>query len=266
MNGCKFLLGLGISLLWLGFAPSNSSFAPASAIYSLDGQSSIPFIVPGVSAADLDASLYNQVFFQTGTLSRGQHELIVTYQGNNGTAPLALDAFIVQNATSSTATSALTSAPGTSSSDSWGIPSNSTSNLGLNPTIVGIIAGVVSVVLVLALFLLLYIVRCRRKAQKLKRLEPFIMSPQNYIPPSFSSKFSRNRELADAPDTSIPTPPPVIGARANPAIRNPETKQLLPSTSAQDGDLGFLQHADSGVRMPNAQGNLAEFPPAYTRR
>ena len=53
-----------------------------------------------------------------------------------------------------------------------------------------------------------------------------------------------------------------------PAIRNTETiPSMQPSTSAQlaseGGDL-VLQHADSGVHMPHAQGNLVELPPAYT--
>ena len=41
--------------------------------------------------------------------------------------------------------------------------------------------------------------------------------------------------------------------------------QPLASTSAQGGDLGFLQHEDSGARMPHVvRGNLVELPPAYT--
>ena len=149
-----------------------------------------------------------------------------------------------------------------SSRDSWGSPPNSASNLGFNTTLVGIIAGVVSGVVVLVLLLLFY----RGKVQKLKEnsnVEPFFISPQNYTPPSFSSKFSRRREIADAAGASVPTLPPVIGLRTNPAIRNSDTDRPLlmqPSASGhgQGGDFGFLQYADSGVRMPN------EFPPAYS--
>ena len=284
MNEFKFLLGLGVSLSCFGFVPSNFSLTPTSAIYSIDGQTPIPFLVPALSAANA-RQLYNQAFFKTVTLSPGQHELIVTYQGNSGTAPLALDYFIVQNATSSSATSALTSVPGATSATSSSVPSssssNSTSNLDSKKSpLVGIIVGVVGGVIALVLLLLLYNRRRNNlRAQKLKENsnpEPFTLSPQSYTsevrsfqvtpqPSGFSSKFSQRREPAQA-GTSISTPSPVIGERISPitpAIRNTETMSLMqPSTSALGSDLGFLQHAVSGVRMmPHAQGNLVELVP-----
>ena len=267
MNGFKFLLGLGVSLSWLGFVPSNFSLTPSSGIYSIDGQTPIYFFVPALGAANANASalsLYNQVLFKTETLSPGQHTLKVTYQGNSGTAPFALDAFIVQNATS----------PSTTSSS---VPS-STSNLSSKKySLVGIIVGVVGGVIVLVLLLLLYIHRRNsRRARKLEEKlntnpEPFTSSPRNStseVPPltpqPFSSKFSRRRHTANGPGSSRPTSPPVIRAGINPipAIRNIPLMQ--PSTSTQGGDLGFLQHADSGVRMSHAEDNLDELPPVYT--
>ena len=284
MDGFKFLLGLGVSLSWIGFVPFNFSRTSTSAIYSIDNQTPISFSVPALSTADV-RQLYNQVFFTTETLSPEQHELIVTYQGNSGTAPLALDNFVVQNAS---ATSALTSVPGATSATSSSVPtstsSNSTSNLGSKKSpLAGIIVGVVGgvIVLVLLVLLLLYIgKRNNRRTQKLNTVttpEPFRVN-QNYtsevpflIPQSFPSKFSRRREPDNAPGSSRPTstPPPVIGAQIdliNPAIRNSEMIPLIqPSTFAEreGGDL-VLQHADSGVRMWHDQGILVELPPAYT--
>jgi hypothetical protein len=217
-------------------------------------------------------SLNNQIFFQTKTLSHGQHKLIVTYQGNSsgsatGTAPLALEAFVVQNATSSATTSAYTSVP-------WSSSPNSTSNLDSNKApLIGTIVGVVGGVIVLVLLLLLYIRRRRRRRAQKSNPEPFTLSPQNHTSEVQSQPFSsKSKEPTDVvPGKSIPTPPPP-GARTNtndinPAIRNTETMPLmqpLASTSAQDGDLGFVQHADSGVRMPHVQRSLVELPPAYT--
>ena len=268
MNGFKFLLGLGVSVSWIGFVPSDFSLTPSSAIYSIDGQTPISFFVPALSAANAK-QLYNQIFFKTGTLSPGQHKLIVTYQGNSGTAPLALDNFVVQNSTSPSASSS--SVPSSSSS------SNST-NLGSKKSfLVDIIVGVVGGAIVLVLLLLLYIHRRNsRRAQKLEEKlntnpEPFTSSPRNStseVPPltpqPFSSKFSRRRHTANGPGSSRPTSPPVIRAGINPipTIRNIPLMQ--PSTSTQGGDLGFLQHADSGVRMSHAEDNLDELPPVYT--
>ena len=156
MNGFKVLLGLGVSLSWLGFIPSNSPLISTSAIYSIDNQTPISFFVPALSDAKA-LRLYNQVFFKTDTLSPGQHELMVTYQGNFGTAPLALDYFVVQNAS---ATSTLTSVPGATSATSSSVPSssssNSTSNMGSEKSPpVAIIVGVIGGVIVLVLLVLL---------------------------------------------------------------------------------------------------------------
>ena len=286
MNGFKFLLNLGVSLSWIGLIPSQFPLINTLANYSVDGQSPISFTVPALSTANAP-QLYNQIFFETETMSPGQHELIVTYQGNAGAAPLALDDFVVQNAS---ATSALSSTivPSASSVTSSSVPSssssNSMSNLGSTKSPpAGIITGVVVGVTVLVLLLLLYIVRRNnRRAQSLKENlntnpEHFNLSPQNVnytsevpslIPQSFSSKFSTRRETADV---SRPTPSrrSLLGRAeidlTNPAIRNTETISLSqPSTSAQGSDLELLQHADSGVRMPHTQGNRVELPPVYT--
>ena len=152
---------------------------------------------------------------------------------------------------------------------------------------VGIILGVVVGAIVLVLLLFLYIRRrINRRAQELNENsnpKPFLLLPKptlnltsvpSFIPQLFSSKFSRRRESANALTTasgsgsSRPTSCPVSGVRIDPinsAIQNTKTiGALQPSTTAQGGDPEFLQHARSGVRMPHAEGNLEELPPAYT--
>ena len=266
--------GLGVSLSWIGFVPSNFPLTPASATYSIDGQTPIQFSVPGLISSN-SPPLFNQVFFKTKMLSLGRHELIVIYQGNSGTAPLALDDFVVQNGTSSLATSALTSIFVATPSASWGGSSNSTSKLGSKKLpLVGIIVGVVSGVIVFVLLLLLYSRRNNRRTQN-SNPEPFTLLPQNHTSEvrsqPFSSKFSQSREPVDVTGRSRPTPPPVTRGRIDPTkfvIRNTETRPLIQpstsaSTSAQGGD-EFLQHADSGVRLRHVQGNLVELPPVYT--
>ncbi|KAF8808392.1 hypothetical protein BYT27DRAFT_7337774 [Phlegmacium glaucopus] len=90
----------GTSLTFVGYLPPNFPLTTSSATYSIDGSSPSNFLVPNGSP-----ELYNQVLFQTGQLSAGQHKVVVTYQGNSGTAPLALDYFVVQNAPSSSGSS-----------------------------------------------------------------------------------------------------------------------------------------------------------------
>ena len=273
MDGFIYLLGLGVSLSWLALVPSNFSLTPSSGIYSIDGQTPIPFFVPALSASN-SLPLYNQELFKTETLSPGQHELIVIYQGNSGAAPLTLDAFIVQNGTSSSATSSSVPSSSTpSSSFPSSSSSNSTSNLGSNKShLVGIVVGAAGGVIVLSLLLLLFCI-FRRRNRRSQKLEPFTLlpnSPRNYTSedPSltlpFSRKFSRRREYANALASGLSRPTPTPGINPiSPANRN---IPLIPSTSVQDGNLGFLRHSDGGIRagMPHDEGNLAELPPVYT--
>lgn len=254
-------------------------------MYSIDGEPPISFFIPALGASDAPP-LYNQILFKTETLSRGKHELVVTYQGNSGTAPFALDAFIVQNASA-------TSVPGDASSTSSGLPSSSsisTTDLFSNKSsLVAIITGVVSGVIVIVFILIFYFGRRYNRnlrAQKLKEKsldtnpDPFTFTRQNtsellsLTPRPFPRKFFRlgRMERANTPGLSRPTPPPpVIAARLhsiNCAARNTGRIPVLqPSTSAQGGNLEILQHADSGTRIQSAQGKLrlVELPPVYTR-
>ena len=168
------------------------------------------------------------------------------------------------------------------------LTSSSTTSSSEKSPLVGIIVGVVVGAIVLVLLLFLYIRRRinHRRAQELNENsnpKPFLLLPNptlnltsvpSFIPQLFSSKFSRRRESANALTTasgsgsSRPTSSPVSGVRIDPinsAIQNKKTIHALqPSTTAQGGDPEFLQHARSGVRMPHAEGNLDELPPAYT--
>ena len=282
-----YLLGLGVSLSWLAFIPSKFPLTTSSGIYSIDGQTPIPFFVPALSASN-SLPLFNQILFKTETLSPGKHELIAIYEGNSGAAPLTLDAFIVQNGTSSSSTSSSVPSSSTpSSSFPSSSSSNSTSNLGSKKSnLVGIVLGVAGGVIVLVLLLLLFHIRRRRnrRSQTVNELEnsniePFTLlpnSPQSYISegPSasltlpLSRKFSRRREYANALPSGLsrPTSTPVIGAGTNPISPTIRDTPLMPSTSVQEGNLGFIRHSDGGVLtgMPHDEGNLAELPPLYT--
>ena len=285
MDGFIYLLGLGVSLSWFTFIPSKFPLTPSSGIYSIDGQTPIPFFVPALSASN-SQPLLNEILFKTETLSPGKHELIAIYEGNSGAAPLTLDYFIVQNGTSSSSTSSnvpssSTPSPSFPSSGS----SNSTSNLGSKKSnLVGIVLGVASGVIVLVLLLLLFHIRRRRnrRSQTVNEntnIEPFTLlpnSPQSYTSegPSasltlpLSRKFSRRREYANALPSGLsrPTSTPVIGAGTNPVSPTIRDTPLMTSTSVQEGNLGFIRHSDGGVLtgMPHDEGNLAELPPLYT--
>jgi hypothetical protein len=75
MNGFKFLLRLGVSLSWVGFVPSNFSLNSSTGIYSIDGQTPISFFIPALESANA-LPLYNQIIFDTQTLSPGQPNML----------------------------------------------------------------------------------------------------------------------------------------------------------------------------------------------
>ena len=105
----------------------------ASARYSIDNETPFPF--PVIAQSN---QIYNLVSFQTGPLTPGPHHLFVEYGVDNfveGSAPLVLDYFIIQNQTFPSVTS---SPPSTTSPS----PPNTTSSSPPNsqsPTITPIV-------------------------------------------------------------------------------------------------------------------------------
>ena len=85
-------------MTFVAFNPPNVTIN-ASGRYSIDNGTLFPFQVIAQSST---VQLYNLESFQTGPLSPGQHHLFVEYGVDNfveGSAPLVLGYFIIQNQT-----------------------------------------------------------------------------------------------------------------------------------------------------------------------
>ena len=77
-----------------------------TASYSIDGQPPIPFdVLPEATAPGFgaNATYYNILLFDTGSLPAGPHILDVTYLGTSNNTPLSFQYLIVQNGTSDSA-------------------------------------------------------------------------------------------------------------------------------------------------------------------
>ncbi|KAF5330571.1 hypothetical protein D9619_005257 [Psilocybe cf. subviscida] len=97
LSGSQFTLNFtGISLSWYGFIPKELPIASTTGSYSIDGGSPSSFLLKGLPTNAI--TVYNQKFFQTSTLSPGNHQIIVTYNGGGQTTPLTLDYLVIQNA------------------------------------------------------------------------------------------------------------------------------------------------------------------------
>ena len=223
---------LGTLIAWVGgYMPQPQAGVPALSTYAIDGQTPISFLVP-----DSPDTYFNQVLFRTGQLTYGQHKLVVTYNGNSTTVPLALNYFVLHRESSSNDTPTSTSSiPSGILSQANPSPSSSSSTQATThrkPT-EAIIGGVMGgLVLILLLLILFFVVRRRnnRKSQALSEMtytDPFpdvvtpftdppsnptsAFLPHNYTsddqslhwhPQPISSKFAQRDQPSDPPSTS----------------------------------------------------------------
>ncbi|KAF8954756.1 hypothetical protein BDZ97DRAFT_1862956 [Flammula alnicola] len=122
----------GESLTWYGFYNSALPFAATTATYSIDGGNPVSFTLNGVASQNTGVEL-NQIFFSTGQLSNGQHNIKVVYQGNGNTTPLSIYNVIVQTGTGAVA-SQPASSDGTASSGGT-VSSGGTASSGGTPIV-----------------------------------------------------------------------------------------------------------------------------------
>ncbi|KAG6812612.1 hypothetical protein H0H92_001831 [Tricholoma furcatifolium] len=111
----------GTGLTWYGFIPTEYPHNEAQASYSIDGgSSSTTFTLNGLPANS--ATVYNQAFFSTPSLSAGSHSITVTYNGGAGSAtPFTLGYILLKNVSIPS-----TSAPGTTDAGSTAVGGSAT--------------------------------------------------------------------------------------------------------------------------------------------
>lgn len=292
--GCQCLLVvLGVSVSLLGFIPgANFPLKSSSATYSVDGQSPINFVVPGLSSPNA-SQLFHQVLFTTGQLSAGQHQLVVTHQGNVSAAPLALDYFVLQTGPLPSGSSSTGSTPTSSSS--------STSSTTKKAIIGGVVGG--TILLLLLLSILFLFIRRRKNKNRGKPddshdiVDAFTAPTLTLAPQLIDTKFkTTDRPTAASnviprlpptdtgpsmpalpalrhPNSSLPviisppSPQPLTNVPDGTTTRGPEAETAYltkPSAVPPRGDGRFLRHEDSGIRMPAADDEPVELPPFYT--
>jgi hypothetical protein len=228
-------------------------------------------------------------------LSPGQHNLVVEYLGNSSTVPFSFSYFIQQDEISSITSSS-------NSSPSSSIPTGN-HRTPTDAIIGGVIGGLVLISLLLALF---FFNRRRnnRRFPSPDVVNPFIFPyanptstmtslPKKYtsngysLPSqSISSKFTSLRsQLSDPASTSSGGGTPSLTRLqrrfSSPAF-TPSGSSLPPLTASQitfddstmtrvpqdatEPSIRFLQHNDSGVRIPaeDEEVQVVELPPVYS--
>ena len=269
--------------------PRNNS----SATYIIDDQLPITFVVPAFTSTTADA-VYNQILFQIRNLSTGNHKLVVAYQGNSETAPLAIEYFVVQDAPSpSTSSTGGGTTTGTATGPS-SVPTGTSSYNSKKSSIAAIVGGASGGLILLLLFMFLILRRKHRKAQRLSDadasheiVQPFTLLPSHstslHSHQTINNNVSQSRQLTDAPLTTSQValtssqmagsksvsvlPPTPLRNRlpASPAtIPEAEAARLQSGPPESRGDARFLRYEDSGVRIAPAEEDIVSLPPLYT--
>jgi hypothetical protein len=222
-------------------------------MYTVDDQGPYDFVVSSISPGTVGS--FNQMLFETGQLSPGQHDLVVTYLGSSSSVPMGFNYFIQRDGTSSTSSS-------TPTSTFTSVFSSTPTGIHTDAIIGGVIGGLVLISLLLALF---FFNRRRnnRRSQALSAMSyppspdvvnPFTSPssnsnstmtflPQNYTlngqslsSQSISSKFSHRRgQPSDPAIMSSLSPPDVVNPSTFPSSNPNSTMTFLPQSYSSNG-------------------------------
>lgn len=233
--------------------------------------------------------MLNQILFQTGPISLGQHTLQVVYKGSPSTTPLSINGVLVQNGTVTPGSSpiGITSAIPTasdSSTVSTPLPTLSSTGAHKHAKHTGIIVGCVigGVLLVLVGVFVLWM--RKRQAHKIQLRETDIVEPFQE-PPSVSQRHPpssppliiprRNTEEANHSTEPVSNGPWKLLSQGSLRIfTSPRTQEQAPLSTEDDNQPSelLLVHEDSGLRLPVSTAGssrtpaLVELPPTYSPR
>ncbi|KAI0720327.1 hypothetical protein C8T65DRAFT_634127 [Cerioporus squamosus] len=169
--------------------------ATVQSAYALDNNGTTPFSSASVASA-LIQEVDDQLFFDSGALSDGDHVLVINVTTASSGAPYLLDYIKYTATTPPTTSSSSTSASATGSASATAAPSSAKkSNIG--PIVGGVVGGVGGGLLLILFGFFLYYryFRHRRKLYGRRRggkdlVEGLVDEPKSDLSPSGSSPFS----------------------------------------------------------------------------
>ena len=233
--------------------------------------------------------MLNQILFQTGPISLGQHTLQVVYKGSSSTTPLSINGVLVQNGTVTAGSSpiGITSAiptPSDSSTNSTPLPTLSLTGAHKHAKRTGIIVGCVigGLLLVLAGVFILWMRKRRAHEIQLREtdiVEPFQGAPSvsQSHPPSSPPLIIPRRDTEEIYRTAEPVssgPRKLLSEESLRVFASPRTREQVSLSTEDDNQPSelLLVHEDSGLRLPvpttgsSRTPVLVELPPTYSPR
>ncbi|KDR71380.1 hypothetical protein GALMADRAFT_144060 [Galerina marginata CBS 339.88] len=260
---------VGVQVTWYGMR-MNTSLASTSATYSIDGDTPVSFPLPEYS---LPEPAYEQIIFQTGQLSFGNHVLEVVYGGNAQTAPLSLQFFVIQNSAIVTSSPSVTSSVGPTV-----LPSNSAPKGKLKSQIgpfTGCVFGSVTIIVILICLLHHQRSRKRPKIEPFKTLDfatPLSTTVQNFNPSPPEREPTTNEKRPPCNRISVR---PIHIQTTGKVFRTDGVPEIVSIANGSDGNIALTQngsipvrtvrHEDSWLPLPEREDVLVvELPPLYT--
>ncbi|KAJ3527680.1 hypothetical protein NMY22_g9690 [Coprinellus aureogranulatus] len=158
----------GSKVTWMGWTPNGYPTGQSTAQYQLDDAEPITVSLRGLPAGA--TSQFNQPFFETPTVDKGNHRLTVTHMGNS--APLVLDFLLVEDGdiifgSTDTASSTSSSRPTVTNANLPGSSSGAANAASKKSPVGAIVGGVVGGVALITLLLLgLFFLRRRRTSSR----------------------------------------------------------------------------------------------------
>ncbi|KAF8157835.1 hypothetical protein B0H34DRAFT_706329 [Crassisporium funariophilum] len=252
---------IGDSLTWYGLLPQEIAGLPQStATYSIDGQAPVTF--PVKNFPNGSATQFLQKLFDTPTLSPGRHNLLVTHQGNHLTTPLYLDQIVIQNATSSSSSSApITSGSSVTSPTSAisGVSSSSPAHISNKAVPVGAIVGGVLGGLALIICLVIGVLLLRKRFQKGGRRTP----DSSDLPPNGTRSVTPfTHPMQQSHTTVTPWTPSLAGSQVDNQIPassgNSTSKTNLQRSEASSGQRVFQKSHQQFTASSMSQTGVSE--------
>ncbi|KAH6893731.1 hypothetical protein BKA70DRAFT_1118977 [Coprinopsis sp. MPI-PUGE-AT-0042] len=183
----------GTRLSWWAFIPGEFPKAATSGTYTIDDGRPTSFTLAGLGVND--PTTYHQMIFQTPSLPRAPHKMVVTYQGGGDVTPLPLTHVLVSNGNATAPRqgdpsvfelASMTSAAPSPSDSGGAKPTDGSEPGGSKSNIGAIVGGVVgALVLIAATIAVLFFLR-RRRRKRDSMPEPVVIpfSPQQNSRPS----------------------------------------------------------------------------------
>ncbi|KAF7292716.1 hypothetical protein MIND_01169900 [Mycena indigotica] len=296
-NGAQVAFNFhGTAVALTGYIPHELAHSATTAKYSIDNEPATTFTLQGLSP-EATTTLFNVPMFSVSSLSPGEHNVVVTYEGDSTKTPLPVRNFYVTNSTQPVPTTSSVSASFSHRPSNTVVAQPGGTK---HPPAAAIAGAVVGSLLFLIVIAVLFWLLKRKKREEINRftidtmetgsgvnalqsrsqygiLDPYIQSegqihvatPSQATPYSYPyrSLRPRNDEASEGSSSSefSSVGTESISQRARAISHSDKARELTPQRQ-----IIIQRHQDSGVRLNSdhslhLQPEIVDLPPDYSQ-